>query len=158
MEKVKRVRVTVAVRGGKVALLGADGRLLCNWVKPTGLYRGDIADAGRLRRWRTWIVTKTHTCKTQIGRSVNESADPWRRKIKAWVTGSRLRGLDMVRPRGTTRGVRNRPRDSWDDAVTTMWHQVHNRLRRHSRSGWDKWCASVSNNSNKRRGARYGQR
>jgi hypothetical protein len=33
MEKVKRVRVTVVVRGGRVAVLGADGRRLTKWLE-----------------------------------------------------------------------------------------------------------------------------
>ena len=47
------------------------------------------------------------------------------------------------------------PTTSWDDAAKRMWHQGHNRYRRHSRSGWVRWAHTVANNHNKRKGGCY---
>lgn len=124
--------------------------------KPSVLAR---AQAEWRWQWRDCSIRLAARLKTTAATGALLLTDPWERKLDTLRVSLNKRMMDLARYRDQT--VRRQhepyPTADWAEAIERLWHQANNKFARHRRSGWWRWCQSVANNSNKRKGGPYGR-
>lgn len=134
----------VTLRGGP-ALVDRDGRVLARGVCLDRL--GSMtADAAVAWVWHDSVHRMAGALHARVARG---SADPWHRRAAGLSKSFALRG--RVAPyRGGRRVFDRYTTRTWLDASKRLAEQGLNRLRVRSRSGWERWAYTVSNNQKKR--------
>lgn len=155
--ELKRIKVWALVEDGEYVVVDARMR------KRARLGQADLKKPSQRMRlrakeqdaWTAWSSAAAGRLNGFQARDQARKADPWFCKIDAWMVSIYKRRIDLLRVRAKLPSRRLYPTPDWPGAITRMWHQANNKWARHRRTGWWRWCQSVTNNSNKRKGARY---
>lgn len=136
--------VAAIVDGRAAVLYARDGRRLCT----VSLSRiGPLhSDTERRLRWNRAANILTARVNSRVK---SRSLDPWQRRAETLVKSFMLRGRD--RPyRGGRRHFERYPTHTWHDAALRLVRQGFERHRVRTRSGWERWAYTASNNAEKR--------
>ncbi len=137
--------VAVVMRCGSPALVDRDGRVLARCVRLDQL--GPMT-ADALVEW-AWHDTVKRFADCLNAREASLRANPWYRRADSLSKSFTLRGRDHYY--GGGRRVFDRYKTkTWPDASKRLALQASNRHRVRSRSGWERWAYTVSNNQKKR--------
>lgn len=138
------VVAVVMCRGGP-ALVDRDGRVLARGVCLDRL--GPMtAEAAVAWAWHDSVRRMADCLNARLAR---DSADPWLRRAEGLAKSFALRGRGLP-CRGGRRVFDRYATKTWPEAAKRLVEQGHNRLRVRSRSGWERWAYTVSNNEKKR--------
>jgi len=145
---MEHLSVLAIVRGGRALVLDRHGRPISSRQIALDRITGEI-DRGALDDW-AWLDAANRMTRALVGKVSSRFKDPWRRRAEALETSIRLRARDDQRRR--TRSTLDKfPTHTWDEAGHRMAQQGLSSYRWHSRSGWQRWAQTATNNFNRRR-------
>lgn len=134
----------VSLRDG-LALVDRDGHMLARGVRQDRL--GPMT-AEAIFNW-TWRDVVARMAKSVNARASSRRVDAWQRRADSLSKSFSLRGRDLEY-RGGRRAFDRYRTTTWSEAANRLVEQGRNRLRVCSRSGWERWAYTVSNNQKKR--------
>lgn len=143
--EITTITVAAAIRDGIAVLLDRDGRALGKRIRLERF--GEISAEARTA-WE-WHYAVRNMAQALASRTAARMADPWARRMNNLVASFRLRRFD--RPlRGGRAFFDSYATHTWSEAAKRLVMQGHNRFRVRTRSGWERWAYTVSNNQQKR--------
>lgn len=148
---IQTLIVAAVVQDGAAQLVDRQGRLIGGRVQVDRL--GPM-DAAAIEAW-SWRLAARAMAGKLAARTANRLMEPWQQRAESLVASFRLRGLDLARRGGWCHFARYST-TTWEAAAKRLVQQIHNKMRVRSRSGWERWAYTVSNNQ-KKRADRYAQ-
>ena len=153
--KLEMIQALAQVQGSRVRIIDRNGKALSRWFPREVLESQPIAELEQQLRWQ-------EATRKQAQRMASRNASTltsWKARTKSLEVSFRLRRRSRdFDPKPRARQLFECYRTSnWDAAAKRMWHQAHNRFRRHASTGWARWSCTVANNHNKKKGGRYGK-
>lgn len=152
MPPMINVTVNALVIGDKILLIDRHGRRIGTRRKKSDVIGFVDADAVLKLQWK---YAAHWAAMIFWNRNKRRNEDDWTRKTNSMAASCRVRGyFSQPEPTGKTR-LSSYPTTRWDLASSRLWQQIHNRIKKHNRSGWQRWAETTANNHNKKKGNRY---
>lgn len=129
-----------------VADEGSNYRIVLKNGKTKTIKKNEIIHKENELSWLTWATIER---KPETKKYYDKGT--WEYKVSVWIKCIELRNRDIkYRKRGRITGVRTVIPQDWGRAIKLMLHSQSAARHTITRSKWDTWALSISNNINKR--------
>lgn len=157
--EIRMVMVPAIIDGDSIIVVTEQGRLVSSRIPISTLnLPQSTASVVSQLQWRRWAAKEKLRTASLFSRR-KKRVEGWASRIENWVSSIRIRV--RLENRACNVGDSRLFSDSyetttWTRAFDRMWHQANNRARRVDMDPWVRWTQTASNNSNKRKGGKYG--
>ncbi len=97
-----------------------------------------------------WMEASRRIAYRAVSNASAQQYDPWKNRLDSLASSLRMRRRLPQTMQHSRQRFERYSTSTWEESIHRLWKQADNRMRKASRTGWERWADTVSRNHNRK--------